>query len=250
MSSSMPPVSEHPCLNRDRLCDFMMCQGGDKDGTVSVKGVATYLYGLLWCLETYTSGTCPDFHYRFPLSLASCASAPLIAEHAPHLDPACFEAARGASQPLGPLACAVAVLPVAEVRSLVLPSAPCLAPLLDGTCGLLAEVARLESCRECGRLAAIADGCPPGSKKAVKHRKALEVHLRGHKDIDTVPMDALDAEVRRLCSESGQDERLVVCLAADVTMQSPRAPETGKRLQDETELPPAKRSRGKRGSEA
>ncbi|OLP94150.1 hypothetical protein AK812_SmicGene23890 [Symbiodinium microadriaticum] len=62
------------------------------------------------------------------------------------------------------------------------------------------EVAKLESCKECRRLTAALVGGPVTGKRAAKQRKALEVHKRQHQDVDAVSLEALDAEVRRLCA--------------------------------------------------
>ncbi|CAE7441058.1 unnamed protein product, partial [Symbiodinium pilosum] len=61
-------------------------------------------------------------------------------------------------------------------------------------------VAKLESCKECRQLTAAVVAGPVAGKKAAKHRKALEVHKRQHQDVDAVSLEALDAEVRRLCA--------------------------------------------------
>ncbi|CAE8600301.1 unnamed protein product [Polarella glacialis] len=134
------------------------------------KGVEAYVHGLIWCLETYVNGFCPDFHFRFPRAWTPCASAELLLRHnkaladglapasdgsctAPAASPAaCLASGSGGGlggrggvapppplPPLSPLACAAAVLPVSELRALLLPTAPCLAALLEPEKGLLWE---------------------------------------------------------------------------------------------------------------
>lgn len=88
---------------------------------------------------------------------------------------------------------------MADAKRVVLPAQPALAPLLQEG-GLLGEVAKLESCKECRRLTAALVGGPVTGKRAAKQRKALEVHKRQHQDVDAVSLEALDAEVRRLCA--------------------------------------------------
>lgn len=167
--------------------------------------VVAYVRGLLWCVATYATGSCPDLAFSFPRCSVDGISAANIANHAPLLTAEQLESCQGSSVPLGPLACAVAVLPVSEVRNLILPTAPCLAPLLERG-GLLAEVARLESCAECRCLESSLAAVSPGSKKGAKRRKALESHRRQHSDIEDVSLPALDAEVQRLCREAPCEE--------------------------------------------
>eukprot|EP00434_Breviolum_minutum_P046453 symbB.v1.2.042033.t1/scaffold9064.1/size4280/1 len=69
---------------------------------------------------------------------------------------------------------------------------------------------------------------PHVGKKAEKNRKALEVHRREHQDIDSVSLEALEAEVQRLQREPP------VPRAVDVTA-SP--------VQEETKPKRAKRRR-------
>lgn len=166
------------------------------DSPEAADGVTSYLQGLLWCLETYTSSTVPDCHYRFPKALDAYACAELLAEHAPKLADSVFISTRRPERKaMRPVTCSLAALPVSDARALVLPSAPQLECLFEPG-ALLGEVARMESCTECGRLATAAERAK-GNKKA-KHWKALEVHQSGHSDIDAVCLEALDAEVIRL----------------------------------------------------
>ncbi|CAE8594154.1 unnamed protein product, partial [Polarella glacialis] len=201
------------------------------------KGVEAYVHGLIWCLETYVNGFCPDFHFRFPRAWTPCASAELLLRHnkaladglapasdgsctAPAASPAaCLASGSGGGlgrrggvapppplPPLSPLACAAAVLPVSELRALLLPTAPCLAALLEPEKGLLWEVARLEACTECGQLEACVAAVPPGGKKFLKRRRALDAHRRAHRDIEDVQLDALEREVQRLCAAAAAAE--------------------------------------------
>ncbi|CAE7463126.1 TRPT1 [Symbiodinium natans] len=186
-----------------QLSAFLQAQGSGwlparLSGIVPKEGVSQYLEALLWCLETYSTGKCPDCQRRFPPHLKEFASASLMVEEMPGLPAECFKARHRDGPPLSPLCCALAVLPVADARRVVLPTCPALAPLLQEG-GLLGEVAKLESCKECRQLTAAVVGGPVTGKKAAKQRKALEVHKRQHQDVDAVSLEALEAEVRRLC---------------------------------------------------
>eukprot|EP00811_Abedinium_folium_P033085 NODE_6074_length_1708_cov_5.762808.p1 GENE.NODE_6074_length_1708_cov_5.762808~~NODE_6074_length_1708_cov_5.762808.p1 ORF type:complete len:484 (+),score=159.40 NODE_6074_length_1708_cov_5.762808:130-1452(+) len=215
------PGKERLTLCRDRWRSFMAhCAGrtsessGDppEGGVTAAAEAAAYLQGLLWCLEAIVNGRVPDYRFRPPKSLPVGASAALLAA----AGDAVFSAlppARGPEQPLAPLVCALAMLPVASVRSLVLPAAPCLAPLLEVGSGLLGEVARLEHCTECEGLAAAMRAAPPCGKKATKRRRAFEVHRRDHSDIDAVDPADLENEVRRLCEASPEAATLLPRLA-------------------------------------
>lgn len=209
-------------IHKECFIDFMRSLGtswtpsGQGGAEEAAKGVKLYLSGLLWCLETYTSGTCPDFCYRFPTILSAYASAPLIAEHAAELEPASFASTHKPSQPLLPVACAIAVLPLADVQTMLLPLVPGLASIFEPPHGLLAEVARFETCKECASLASAAEGPPYAGKKAEKRRKALEVHRRRHSDIESVPLDALDAEVLKLCRDSANAAALAMSFRDEV----------------------------------
>jgi len=196
---------EHLALRRAQLISFMTCcAGASAISPVTVEDdttakVASYLGGLLWCLETYASNCCPDVAFKFPGSLVGGACARTIAEHVPVLCEDKLETCRRASLPLGPLTAAVATLPVSEVRNLILPTAPCLSPLFE-TGGLLFQVGRMEE--GLVSLQALVDAVAPGSKKGIKRRKALDAHRRQHSDIDAVSLPALDAEVQRLCENA------------------------------------------------
>lgn len=191
-------------LTPGQLSAFLQAQGSGwlparLSGVVPKHGVALYLEALLWCLETYCTGRCPDCQRRFPGYLKEFASASVMVEEIPTLPPECFKARHRDVPPLSALCCALAVLPVADAKRVVLPAQPALAPLLQEG-GLLGEVAKLESCKECRRLTAALVGGPVTGKRAAKQRKALEVHKRQHQDVDAVSLEALDAEVRRLCA--------------------------------------------------
>lgn len=207
-TSGMAPVCERLAFRQAALGDFMAfiaaSAGAPAADAEADHGVSTYLCGLMWCVETYANGYCSNYHFRFPGSLKRFASAALIAKRAPSL---VLEYCRGNAPPLAPLACAVALLPIADARALLLPKAPCLAPLLQKGAGLLAEVVRLETCSECKLLMAAAASAPAGNT-AAKRRKALEIHRSGHSDIDSVQLVELEAEVRRLCAASEEASSL------------------------------------------
>lgn len=231
---------EHLTLRQVLLADFMACcaersaalqppvpAGRDE----AAKGVGAYLCGLMWCLDTYVNGGCLNFHFRFPKTCKPCASATLIAEHAAAIPAAVFATVRDPLRPLSPSAFAMAVLPVTEVRALILPTAPWLAPILEEGSGILGEVARLESCSMCACLTAAATAVLPDSKRGAKRHKALQLHRSQHKDIDDVPLDDLDAEVQRLCQEFAGSEQLAnyTGLVREVTLESSLAPSSSKR---------------------
>ncbi|CAK9036536.1 unnamed protein product [Durusdinium trenchii] len=192
-----------PVLMGVPFADFLSQQGGawspqKVTGLSAKEGAQQYLEALLWCLDTYVTGRCPDLHRCWSSSqLGHFAFAALIAQQIPLLEPSCFKAARRDTPPLSPLACALAVLPVTDVRRWLLPLEPCLAPLLE-TSGLLGEVARLEACGDCSRLSLLVANGPSNGKKAEKNRRALEVHRREHRDIDAVSLEDLNEEVQRL----------------------------------------------------
>merc|ERR1712137_471489 len=103
---------------------------------------------------------------------------------------------------MSPLAFALAVLPVASVRSLILPEVPCLAPLLEVDSGLLGAVTSLESCIQCNQLVNAVVAAASNGKEAAKRQRALNLHRSKHTDIDSVNLSALNEEVHRLCRES------------------------------------------------
>eukprot|EP00439_Symbiodinium_sp_Y106_P070599 s1170_g12.t1 len=150
-------------LTPAHLSAFLQSQGSGwlparLSGVVPKDGVALYLEALLWCLETYCTGRCPDCQRRFPAYLkelfcreptqssqlaflmhsGSFASASVMVEEIPTLPPECFKARHRDAPPLSALCCALAVLPVADARRVVLPAQPGLAPLLQEG-GLLGE---------------------------------------------------------------------------------------------------------------
>jgi len=197
--------SNQPVLSQGAFAEFLGRLGGawspQKVTALSAKeGASQYLEALMWCLETYATGRCPDVHRRFDAAFAHFASAALLAQQMPLLEPKCFKAWHSDAQALSPVACALAVLPVMDVQCLLLPHHPSLAPLLEES-GLLGEVAKLESCHNCQRLTSMVSNGPHMGKKAEKNRKALEVHRREHQDIDSVSLEALEAEVQRLRRE-------------------------------------------------
>eukprot|EP00913_Durusdinium_trenchii_P034772 g32527.t1 len=181
-----------PVLMGVPFADFLSQQGGawspqKVTGLSAKEGAQQYLEALLWCLDTYVTGRCPDLHRCWSSSqLGHFAFAALIAQQIPLLEPSCFKAARRDTPPLSPLACALAVLPVTDVifsrisccfahlvAQLCCQPRPCLAPLLE-TSGLLGEVARLEACGDCSRLSLLVANGPSNGKKAEKNRRALE----------------------------------------------------------------------------
>eukprot|EP00927_Polykrikos_kofoidii_P067229 TRINITY_DN62741_c0_g1_i1.p1 TRINITY_DN62741_c0_g1~~TRINITY_DN62741_c0_g1_i1.p1 ORF type:complete len:657 (-),score=94.59 TRINITY_DN62741_c0_g1_i1:306-2276(-) len=187
-----------------RLADFMsFCAGGNVmprqnvsgSDAEAARGVTAYLTGLRWSLESYVNGYCRDFHFSFPNSLEPFASACLVAKHAPSLSPEDLVGGRRYLLPLRPFSCALAVLPLSQIREMLLPEASCVAPLInDG--GLLGELARLEECSECKNLTASARAALPACKASIQ--ASLETHRLSHRDMGTVLLE-LDAEVNRLC---------------------------------------------------
>lgn len=217
-------IRERIVLHRDVLADFMRCQSGALPSmSESLRpAVAQYLQGLLWCLSTYT-GVCPDEHYRFPRVLDKVASAVVLAEHLPSLTADDLTVVHTDTTPLHALTCALAVLPVTDVRSFLLPTAPSLEPLLD-THGILGGVALLEGCQQCAQLSQAVERHGAASKKADRARRLLEAHRRSHTDIEDVCLVKLDAEVRRLCREAADVASLVQCLSgAGMMVLSPNS---------------------------
>ncbi|CAL1132130.1 unnamed protein product [Cladocopium goreaui] len=226
VDSESDDSGEHLVLLRGAFADFLGGLGGawspQKVTAWSAKeGAQQYVEALMWCLETYATGHCPDLQRRFCAALQHFASAALIAQQLPILEPGCCKALRSDAKPLSPMACALAVLPVADVRCWLLPQQPSLAPLLEES-GLLGEVAKLETCRSCQRLTSSVVNGPTVGKKAEKNRKALEVHRREHQDIDAVSLEALDAEVHRLISAQPPEG----CPAALAALPAAEAEET------------------------
>ncbi|CAJ1363330.1 unnamed protein product [Effrenium voratum] len=231
--------AEKIVLMRLPFVDFLSQQGGAVLATSAGKTAeeaSQYVEALLWCLETYATGCCPDPLRRFGASAPNAAhvSAEALARQLGG-EPGCFKAARSDAAFLTPLGCALAVLPVAEVRRLVLPFEPCLAPLLEEN-GLLGKVAQLESCTECAALTKQVVAGPVSGKKAEKRRKALEVHRRQHQDIENVSLEELEAEVRRLQELRGDEP-----LGADAAR-----PAAGESSAQKAELAGAKHKRARK----
>lgn len=229
VDSESDDSGEHLVLLREAFADFLSGLGGawspQKVTAWSAKeGAKQYVEALMWCLETYATGHCPDLQRRFSAALQHFASAALIAQQLPFLEPGCCKALRSDAKPLSPMACALAVLPVADVRCWLLPQQPSLAPLLEES-GLLGEVAKLETCQSCQRLTSSVVNGPTVGKKAEKNRRALEVHRREHQDIDAVSLEALDAEVHRLISTQPPPE---TCTATAATAEETK-PKRAKR---------------------
>ncbi|CAJ1438033.1 unnamed protein product [Effrenium voratum] len=232
--------AEKIVLMRLPFVDFLSQQGGAVLATSAGKTAeeaSQYVEALLWCLETYATGCCPDPLRRFGASAPNAAhvSAEALARQLGGGEPGCFKAARSDAAFLTPLGCALAVLPVAEVRRLVLPFEPCLAPLLEEN-GLLGKVAQLESCTECAALTKQVVAGPVSGKKAEKRRKALEVHRRQHQDIENVSLEELEAEVRRLQELRGDEP-----LGADAAR-----PAAGESSAQKAELAGAKHKRARK----
>merc|ERR1712194_298242 len=93
-----------------------------------------------------------------------------------------------------------------------------------------------------------------GGQNSAECKRALEVHRLGHRDIDVVPMESLDAEVRRLCNASAQAQALAprLTFAQEVSLRGidcdaaramTRAPLAGAVSEDGEVLEP----KGKRG---
>jgi len=161
------------------------------------EGVRAYLCGLMWCLDTYIGGTCSNFRFQCPKSFNESASAARIAEHsATAVTPTAFSAVHEVSLPLIPLAFAVAVLPKEEIKRLLLPTTPWLAPLLEQ-----------------GLLSTTDETTPIGKKDA---------HRQQHSSVD-IDVVGLEAEVQRLFEESSPvaGNAALMAFSNDVTFLSP-----------------------------
>lgn len=180
----------------------------------SDEGVRAYLQGLLWVMEMYHHGYCPDPFYVFPKSYADCATARLILQYSADFDG--MEAPRSQHAPLCPLACGLVMLPVDSAIEYLVPSAPHLREMLTENHPLLGSVVAIErSAARAGHKEKIASlqreleavraaGQPDQHIRAQlsKANEAYNQEREGEEDIDDVPLWEVDAEVRERCSGS------------------------------------------------
>lgn len=184
-----------------------------KDGKT---GVAEYMKGLLWVLEMYRHGYCPDFYYIFRKDFNPCAAPSLIVQHAAALEDV-LVAPRSEYPPMRPLTCGVALLPVDAAEKYILPSTPKLQPLFREDNAVLGHVARFERDMELKKVRAQfaplqrqleqanASGDTNWASKLraqlAQANERMASLKSSHTDIDTVVPWDLDAEVERLCGE-------------------------------------------------
>ena len=186
------------------------------DGRAS-EGVRRYLEGLLWILEMYHHGYCGDFYFVLEKSLHSFASARLITQFLPSLQPeteAPLAPPRSECQPMRPISCAICILPVQNAEQYLCPAAPMLEPMFGVEHPLLGSVNAIERCealKDCKQKTASlqqemmslrAQGLDDRSVKAklTAAQQEMEKIKQGGSDIDVVPLWEVDAEVAERCA--------------------------------------------------
>ena len=213
---------EHFSFNLSFLSKFMTVAAGGSvapsklDGRAS-EGVRRYLEGLLWILEMYHHGYCGDFYFVLEKSLHSFASARLITQFLPSLQPeteAPLAPPRSECQPMRPISCAICILPVQNAEQYLCPAAPMLEPMFGVEHPLLGSVNAIERCealKDCKQKTASlqqemmslrAQGLDDRSVKAklTAAQQEMEKIKQGGSDIDVVPLWEVDAEVAERCA--------------------------------------------------
>jgi len=166
------------------------------------EGVREYLCGLMWCLDTYIRGQCSNFRFQCSKSCTESASAARIAEHATTaITSTAFSSIHEVALPLLPLAFAVAVLPAEEVKRLLLPSTPWLAPLLEE-----------------GFLDSIDEMTPSGRMGGSRQEQS---------SVDDIDVVGLEAEVQRLYQKStpAAGGAAAMAFSSEVTFSAPGSAE-------------------------
>ena len=211
---------EHFSFNLSFLSKFMTVAAGgsvapSKLAGRASEGVRRYLEGLLWILEMYHHGYCGDFYFVLQKSLHSFASARLITQFLPSLQPeAPLAPPRSECQPMRPISCAICILPVQNAEQYLCPAAPMLEPMFGVEHPLLGSVNAIERCealKDCKQKTAWlqqemmslrAQGLDDRSVKAelTAAQQEMEKIKQGGSDIDVVPLCEVDAEVAERCA--------------------------------------------------